>query len=537
MTHNDELAARYPDLLPTARENRPRDPDLELLIADLDSHFGAPPPPPELEGRIAAALKLRAAEIRPAVSVGRSREQAVTGPEYLQPTGGGREAGRGGAIMAPRRISTIAAAVAAVLVVSLIGILLYSRSGAGTGGAGGAFQQRLLDLGGTQLVLGRSPGSASTRPISADVSTIEHRLADRIDPADTQVMADSASDHLIIYVAGHPAGLESIFTLVGTTGQVNFIDTDSTPLPIGSDVTGMTCTTSCRASQYKILFTGAQLDPSSISAGLDSQTNQPEVPFQFQGAARSAFATYTANNIGNYLTITLDNKVIEAAVINSQITGRALISGGNMTTIADAQNLATLLKSGPLALPLKVISETSFQPGTPAPTMVSCPTPTPTVIPPLGPTATPFATPTATTSTTVAQIREPNVVGEQYSTAILNIENAGLQAVGQPMVDSHVASGFVIKTSPPGGTLVPATQVVTIYYSVVQPTATPPTPSPGTSGAASSTPTPVVEATPTGPEGACATPTPFATPTVIPPATPSASPMPFQTPTGTPGAP
>jgi eukaryotic-like serine/threonine-protein kinase len=82
-------------------------------------------------------------------------------------------------------------------------------------------------------------------------------------------------------------------------------------------------------------------------------------------------------------------------------------------------------------------------------------------------------TPTAaTTGTTVAQIRVPNVVGEQYGTAVLNIQNAGLNAVGQQMVDSHVAPGFVIKTSPPGGTLVPSTQVVTIYYSALQPTAT-----------------------------------------------------------------
>ena len=296
--------------------------------------------------------------------------------------------------MAPRRITTIAAAVAGVLVVSLIGILLYSIHSSGTGGPG-AFQQRLLDLGGTQLVLGREPRSALARPISADVATIEHRLADRIDPADTLIVAESAADRLIIDIAGRPGGLQSILTLVGTTGQVNFIDTGSTFLPIGSDVTGMTCTASCRTGQYKILFTGAELDPSSISAQTDPQTNQPFVQFEFQRSAQSAFATYTANNIGNYLTITLDNKVIEAAVIQSQITGLGQISGGNMT-MADIQNLASLLKYGPLAVPLKVISETSFQPGTPAPTVASCPTATPPPTPLLTSTATPLATPTVT---------------------------------------------------------------------------------------------------------------------------------------------
>jgi hypothetical protein len=510
MTHNDELAARYPDLLPT-RENQSGDRELPLLIADLDRSFGAQPPPPELEERIATLLQLRAAEIRPAAPAGRSRELVTIEPAYLRSSGGGGEAGRGGAMMAPRRITTITTAVAAVLVVSLIGILLYSMRGAGTSGAG-SFQQRLLDLGGTQLVLGRSPGTAPTRPISADVSTIEHRLADQIDPADTLVMADNASDHLIIYIAGRTSGLQQVFSLVGTTGEMNIIDTGSTPLAIGTDVTDQTCTTSCASGQYKIVFTGAQLNPNSISAETNPQTSQPVVQFEFQGPAQSAFATYTQNNIGNYLTITLDNKVIESATINSQITGLAEISGGNLA-IADTQNLASLLKSGPLAVPLKVISETSFQPGTPAPIVVSCPTPT------------------------VAEIRVPNVVGEQYATAVLNIENAGLNAVGQQMVDSHVAPGFVIKTSPPGGTLVPSTQVVTIYYSPPQPTATPPaTPTPGTSGATSSTSTYGVTATPTGPEDACATPTPLPTP-FVPMLTPPGSAAPFQTPTPTPVAP
>jgi hypothetical protein len=416
MTHNDELADRYPDLLPITGEDRAGDPSLSLLIADLDSHYSATPPPPELEERIAAALKLRAAKIRQVAPARQSRVRTTIGPEYLRPTGGGREAGRGGrAPMPPGRISTIAAAVAAVLVVSLIGVLLFSRRGPITSGIG-AFQQRLLDRGGTQLVLGRAPGSASARPMSADVTVIEQRLSDLIIPADTQVVANNASDHLIIYIAGQPGGLQSIVVLVGTTGQVNFIDTGSTPLPVGSDVTGHTCSTTCASGQYKILFTGEQLDPGSISAQTDTQSNQPVVTFQFQGAAQSAFANYTANNIGNFLTITLDNKVIEAAVINSPITGLSQISGGYMTN-ADTQNLASLLRSGPLAVPLKVISETSFQSGTPAPKVISCASPT------LVPTATPFATPTSTlanpgaSSSTLTSTAEATSTGPESACA------------------------------------------------------------------------------------------------------------------------
>jgi eukaryotic-like serine/threonine-protein kinase len=107
-------------------------------------------------------------------------------------------------------------------------------------------------------------------------------------------------------------------------------------------------------------------------------------------------------------------------------------------------------------------------------------------------------TPTATAGTTVAQIRVPNVVGEQYGTAVLNIEQVGLQANGVALVDSHVQEGFVIKTSPPGGTMVPATQVVTIYYSAPQPTATA-TATAAATATATATATDTPTATPPGP--------------------------------------
>ncbi len=154
---------------------------------------------------------------------------------------------------------------------------------------------------------------------------------------------------------------QTALTLLGTTGEMNIIDTGSTGLNVGQDVTGQTCTTNCASGQYKIVFTGAELNPSSISAGLDSTTNAPIVQFEFQGNAESAFATYTQNNVGNYLTITLDNKVIESATIQSQITGVGEISGGNMTS-ASAESLASLLKYGALPLPLKVIDDSQVAP-------------------------------------------------------------------------------------------------------------------------------------------------------------------------------
>jgi len=87
-------------------------------------------------------------------------------------------------------------------------------------------------------------------------------------------------------------------------------------------------------------------------------------------------------------------------------------------------------------------------------------------------TATTATTPTATAGTVPALIRVPNVVGKPLGQAILTIQGAGLSAVQVAKVDPQVTPGNVISTNPPGGTSVPSTQVVTVYYSAAQPTAT-----------------------------------------------------------------
>ncbi len=133
--------------------------------------------------------------------------------------------------------------------------------------------------------------------------------------------------------------------LLGKTGKMEIIDTKGTPLQVGTTVT---------EGQYPVAFTGAQLNPGSIQATLD-QNNSPIVTFEFQGDARSKFATYTRDNQGGYLTVTIDNQVIESAQIQSEIDGQGEITGiGN---IAAAQDLATQLKYGALPLPLAVVSE------------------------------------------------------------------------------------------------------------------------------------------------------------------------------------
>ena len=143
---------------------------------------------------------------------------------------------------------------------------------------------------------------------------------------------------------------QEAITLLGQTGKMEILDTGpggaslqmGQPLPAGSN--------------YPVVFTGDQLDTNSINAILDPQSGQPEITFQFKGSAQSKFADYTQKNVGNYLTITLDGTIIENAVINSQITGQGIISGGSMT-LDSAQKTAALLRYGALPVPLQIVSE------------------------------------------------------------------------------------------------------------------------------------------------------------------------------------
>lgn len=131
-------------------------------------------------------------------------------------------------------------------------------------------------------------------------------------------------------------------------GVTQFIDTSGTPLQVG---------TSVAAHQYPVLFTGAQLDPSSVQATLD-QNNLPIVVLEFQGTARTQFATYTRENVGNYLTVTVDGVVVESATIQSEIDGQAEITGSK--SMAAAQALAAELKSPSLPDAVSLVSAQTF---------------------------------------------------------------------------------------------------------------------------------------------------------------------------------
>ncbi|MGZ3681392.1 MAG: protein translocase subunit SecD [Ktedonobacterales bacterium] len=173
------------------------------------------------------------------------------------------------------------------------------------------------------------------------------------------IVRQQGDKRILIQLPGLTNDKEAL-DLIGKTGDMRIIDTGGTPLQVGQDVSQQMCTTNCQSGQYKVVFTGKQLDSNAISASLDQQSGQPVVTFAFTGDAKNKFGDYTKANIGKYLTIVLDGKVIESATIQSEIDSTGQITG--IGSITDAQNIATQLKYGSLPLPLHVASESQLAP-------------------------------------------------------------------------------------------------------------------------------------------------------------------------------
>jgi len=109
---------------------------------------------------------------------------------------------------------------------------------------------------------------------------------------------------------------------------------------------------------WHTIMTGDQL--SSVIVSTDS-LGQYQIDFQLKPDGTTVFADYTTNNLGKYLAIVLDNKVISAPVINGAITeGQGQISGG--FTRDSANNLAIQLRYGSLPVPLTIAQTRDISP-------------------------------------------------------------------------------------------------------------------------------------------------------------------------------
>ena len=227
-----------------------------------------------------------------------------------------------------------------------------------------------LDLqGGFEIMYGAVTPAGASAPTSAQMETIRSIMERRVNSTGVSepIVETVGNNEILVQVPGatDPSAIEK---LVGQTGQLEFVLLP--PAQYGDASGTATCPTEpngCLTPPVEgaaidpslpAQFTGGQLDPSGISAALDTSANNGNwlVNFAFAGSAGSDFATWTGAHINDYFAIVLDGQVQSAPYIKSAITGGQGQITGTFTS-AQAKNLATILSYG--ALPYPVEQESS----------------------------------------------------------------------------------------------------------------------------------------------------------------------------------
>lgn len=104
-------------------------------------------------------------------------------------------------------------------------------------------------------------------------------------------------------------------------------------------------------------LTGANLQKADIE--IDQQKNKPVVTLKFNDKGKELFADITKNNIQKRVAIFLDDILISAPVVQTEITdGSAIIEGS--FTIEQAKSLKIQLNSGALPVPVKLIAQSNI---------------------------------------------------------------------------------------------------------------------------------------------------------------------------------
>jgi protein-export membrane protein SecD len=192
----------------------------------------------------------------------------------------------------------------------------------------------------------------------------------------TEPLVQSQGERRIIVELPGVEDPELAIATIRETGLLEFIDAGSTFLPPATvvatsfggavalteeitETSTVTPTVPASPEQiYNTVMTGKELD--TVNVALD-QYGKPEIQFSLKFEGARAFGDFTSRNVGRYLCIVLDKRVISCPRIQTAITdGKARITGE--FTLEAARSLAIQLRYGALPVPLRVETARSVGP-------------------------------------------------------------------------------------------------------------------------------------------------------------------------------
>ncbi len=137
----------------------------------------------------------------------------------------------------------------------------------------------------------------------------------------------------------------------GNAGSASPTAIPATPTAAATPASGTPAATATPAKIWHTVLTGDQLSAVGVTTG---QLGDIEISFELKSEGAKTFATYTSNNVGKYLAIVLDKRILSNPTINSAITeGQGVIQG--QFTQDEANSLAVQMRYGSLPVPLKVV--------------------------------------------------------------------------------------------------------------------------------------------------------------------------------------
>ncbi len=185
-----------------------------------------------------------------------------------------------------------------------------------------------LDLSGGVSIVYEANGEPTAEQMESAIGLIRQRL-DYEGYTEAEV-AVSGSKRIAVDIPGVDDAEEAI-ARIGSTAKLVFADEENNEL-----------------------LTGEHVIQAKKQASQDF-VGKMEIALEFDETGKELFAKATEANIGKRIAIMLDNQIISAPTVNAKITdGNARITGE--FTPEEAENLASLIRSGNLPFDLNVIS-------------------------------------------------------------------------------------------------------------------------------------------------------------------------------------
>ena len=181
---------------------------------------------------------------------------------------------------------------------------------------------------------------------------IERRVAG-IGVSEPQVRTETGGDgsrRIVVEVPG-VSDEEQVRRLVGSTGQLQFIDPQGQQLTDGQDVAPL-----LESGAVRELFNGGEIDPGSVAPAADG--NVIGVQFTLSPEGSDIWCQFTTANVNRPGPIALDGAVITTPTIDGRICGgETLITVGPATEANEVErtNLFNTLRFG--ALPISLIEQ------------------------------------------------------------------------------------------------------------------------------------------------------------------------------------